>query len=64
MDIHPIHEYTGLALLGALAVIFTTLKLTGIIGWSWWWVLCPVWVPGGIFLLAILLALWMGHVSK
>lgn len=29
----------------ALTLIFITLKLTGIIDWSWWWVLAPIWVP-------------------
>jgi len=22
------------------------LKLIGVIGWSWWWVLSPVWISG------------------
>lgn len=25
-----------------LTMIFVTLKLCGVISWSWWWVLCPV----------------------
>ncbi len=29
---------------GALALIFITLKLTGHIHWSWWWVLSPIWI--------------------
>lgn len=28
-----------------LALIFITLKLTGHIEWSWWWVLAPIWGP-------------------
>jgi len=28
-----------------LAVAFITLKLIGIIEWSWWWVLAPLWAP-------------------
>lgn len=28
-----------------LTLIFITLKLTGYITWSWWWVLIFVWVP-------------------
>lgn len=34
-----------LGLGGLLTVIFTVLKLTGLIAWSWWWVLSPTWVP-------------------
>jgi hypothetical protein len=24
------------------------MKLTGVIDWSWLWVLSPIWIPGGI----------------
>jgi hypothetical protein len=29
---------------GALVLIFIVLKLTGVISWSWWWVLSPMWI--------------------
>ncbi len=32
-------------LLGAFALLFTALKLTGHIKWSWQLVLAPIWVP-------------------
>lgn len=35
---------------GVLTLIFITLKLTGYINWSWWWVLAPLW---GSFAFAI-----------
>ena len=28
-----------------LFLIFLTLKLTGLIDWSWWWVTSPLWLP-------------------
>lgn len=28
-----------------LFLIFMTLKLTGDIDWSWWWVTSPLWIP-------------------
>lgn len=28
-----------------LTILFVLLKLTGIITWSWWWVLSPLWLP-------------------
>ena len=32
-------------LLGTLlTVLFVYLKTTGQIDWSWWWVLCPLWI--------------------
>lgn len=27
-----------------LTIIFMVLKLTGVIDWSWLWVLCPLWI--------------------
>ena len=27
----------------AFTLLFTALKLTGFIDWSWWWITCPVW---------------------
>jgi hypothetical protein len=40
--------------LGSVALI--VLKLTGVIDWSWWWVLAPVWISG-ILLVAVLCGL-------
>lgn len=34
----------GTGLVTTLILIFVTLKLTGLIGWSWVWVLSPLWV--------------------
>jgi hypothetical protein len=33
---------------GLLGLLFIGLKLGGIIGWSWWWVLAPLWGPVAI----------------
>ena len=35
----------GIGFFGLLAIVFITLKLTGYIAWSWWWVLSPLWLP-------------------
>lgn len=56
----------GISFLGLLTIVFITLKLTGFISWSWWWVLAPLWAPllillaviVGILLVAGVLALW------
>lgn len=54
--------------LGILGLIFITLKLTGVIGWSWWWVLSPFWIPilvvAGILVFALVLALIASASSK
>jgi hypothetical protein len=31
-----------------LTIIFVVLRLTGVIGWSWWWVLAPLWIGAAI----------------
>ena len=38
----------------AAFVIFTVLKLTGVIAWSWWWITAPIWIP---FLIAVILVI-------
>lgn len=50
--------------LGLLTIVFITLKLTGYINWSWWWVLAPMW--GGfalalaIMVIVLVIAFFMG----
>lgn len=43
----------GVGLFGWMFLIFLTLKLTGYIGWSWWWVTAPLWGPLAVFLGAL-----------
>jgi len=43
--------------LPTLTLIFITLKLTGYINWSWWWILSPLLIPFGILVGGFLLAL-------
>lgn len=55
----------GVGILGLLGVVFVTLKLLGVITWSWWWVTAPFW--GGLFLglliviFGVPLVLWLDH---
>ena len=46
---------SGIGFGGALALLFIGLKLGGVITWSWWWVLSPLWIPlaFAVFLLVI-----------
>jgi len=46
----------GITFLGLLQVAFIILKITGIIKWSWWLVLIPIWFDLAIILLIILVA--------
>lgn len=36
---------SGIGIFTVLFLIFLTLKLTGNIDWSWWWVTAPIWGP-------------------
>lgn len=47
----------GIGFIGALTLIFITLKLLNKVTWSWWWVLSPVWISVIIIVLIILIAL-------
>jgi hypothetical protein len=40
-------------------ITLIVLKLTGVISWSWWWVLSPAWI-GGILLVVVVCALLIG----
>ena len=35
---------SGLTLADLFLVAFVVLKLCGLINWSWWWVLSPIWI--------------------
>jgi hypothetical protein len=49
----------GIGLFGMTFIVFLTLKLTGVIAWSWLWVTSPLWIGFGLFLLlfAVILAI-------
>ena len=47
----------GIGFCGLLAVAFIALKLTGVINWSWLWVLAPIWIPTAIALAIIVIVL-------
>ena len=54
----------GVTLLGLLAIAFIVLRLTDVITWSWWWVLCPIWGPLAIALLALVVYLILVVIAK
>lgn len=40
--------------------ILLTLKLTGVVQWSWWWISLPIWLPLVLFaLLAVAFCVFM-----
>ena len=40
-----------------LTLVFIVLKLTGVISWSWWWVLSPIWIGFGLAAVICLIVL-------
>ena len=44
---------SGVSVVGLLGVAFIVLKLCKVIDWSWWWVLAPFWIPGGLIVLLL-----------
>lgn len=44
----------GIGFIGLLTIVFITLKLLGVIKWSWLWVLSPLWIFSLIFLVIFL----------
>jgi hypothetical protein len=48
----------GIGFAGLLTIVFITLKLTGYIAWSWWWVLSPLWIGLLIFIVMLAVLVW------
>lgn len=48
---------------GLLGIAFVVLKLTGAIGWSWWWVTLPFWGVAALLLLVALVCFVMAGVQ-
>lgn len=47
----------GVGFFGLLTVVFIVLKLTGVIAWSWFWVLSPAIFSFGLAVILMLIAL-------
>ncbi len=48
---------SGMDPVEALTLIFVVLKLTGVVPWSWLWVLSPLWIT--VLFCALLLAVFV-----
>jgi len=42
---------------GLLTILFIALKLCGVIAWSWWWVLAPLWISWGLILILLVIGI-------
>ena len=48
----------GISFVGLLTIVFITLKLTGYIDWSWWWVLSPIWISSAIVAVVLVVGMF------
>ena len=47
----------GMSFLEVLLLVFIVLKLCKVITWSWWWVLSPIWIPIGLWLILLIVTI-------
>ena len=50
----------GIGFTGLLTIVFIILKLCGIIEWSWWWVLSPLWISAILWVILVVIVLLAG----
>ena len=50
---------SGIGFVGMLTILFIGLKLGGVIAWSWWWILSPVWITFSAVIVLLLGALFV-----
>jgi hypothetical protein len=55
---------SGVGFFGLMFLIFMTLKLTGYITWSWWWVTAPLWGGFAVIITIILLVLLVQFLNR
>ena len=51
--IKPVNPVKFYLIAGIPFYILLTLKLTGVLSCSWWWITLPVWLPLLLFLLVV-----------
>lgn len=47
----------GIGISGVLTIVFIVLKLVGVINWSWFWVLSPLWITFVIVIILIIIGI-------
>ena len=49
----------GIGFTGLLTIAFIVLRLTGVISWSWLWVLSPIWISAILVIILFVICLWL-----
>lgn len=54
-DTQTVTTSGGIGISGFLTIIFVIAKILGLVTWSWWWVLSPLWISAllGISILVV-----------
>lgn len=50
----------GIDFTDLLTIVFIILKLCGVIAWSWWWVLAPLWISAILWVILVVIVLLAG----
>ena len=51
----------GIGFTGLLTIVFITMKLLGIIKWSWLWVISPIWIDAILVVLLLAVLIFLGR---
>lgn len=54
----------GITFIDVLQIVFIVLKLCGVIKWSWWLVLMPLWISSGIAIILIIILVICVYLDK
>lgn len=49
----------GIGFTGLLTIVFIVLKLCGVISWSWFWVLSPLWISAAVIIVLLIVIIIM-----
>ena len=55
---------SSMGVISILTLILIVLKLTGLVSWSWLWVLSPIWISGLFIVIAFATILITGRIKK
>lgn len=55
---------SGISFAGLLTIVFIVLKLTGVISWSWVWVLAPIWISAIVGIIVALIVIIIAIVLR
>lgn len=57
-------ETVGISFTGLLTIVFIVLKLCGVIAWSWWWVLAPLWIAPALGLVIVVIVVILAVIGR